>query len=193
MIEVSPIFQSIAFWASFSGAVSIFAFSFLASSRASFQFFPPPSKNSWQHRAFKALFRLFLYPLLALSVLVFEPGIGTRAVIQYGLGGSLIVLGFGLAFWITFQLGWRNAFGEKLGLRTDGWFRFSRNPIYVATWVGLIGWGVLVNHDLVTILLALWGLMYVLAPILEEPWLEKQYGEPYRNYKQSTSRFFGIF
>lgn len=115
-----------------------------------------------------------------------------RALLHYGLAGSLIVLGFGLAFWITLQLGWRNAFGEKLGLRTDGWFRFSRNPIYVATWIGLIGWGVLVNHTLVTVLLVLWGLMYLLAPVLEEPWLEKQYGEPYRNYKRSTPRFLWI-
>jgi protein-S-isoprenylcysteine O-methyltransferase Ste14 len=189
MIEVSPIFQSITFFVSLSGAVAIFALAILDSIKPSFQFFPPPSKKSWQHHTFMALFRLFLYPLVALSVLVFEPVTGARTYVSYGLGGSLIVLGFGLAFWITVQMGWRNAFGEKRGLRTDGWFRFSRNPIYVATWVGLIGWGVLINHTLVTVLLALWGLMYMLAPLVEEPWLEEQYGEPYHNYKQSTPRF----
>ena len=193
MIEVSPIYQNFAFYTSLAGAVAILALSLLSVVKASFQFFPPPNKKSWQHLAFMALFRLFLYPLLVLSVLVFEPATGTWIIVRYGLCGSLIVLGFGLAFWITFQMGWRNAFGEKRGLRTDGWFRFSRNPIYVSTWIGLIGWGVLINQTQVTILLALWGAMYVLAPILEEPWLEAQYGKAYCDYKRSTPRFIGIF
>ncbi len=190
MIEGLSSWQIIAFWTSMSAVIAIFSLSILALTMAPFQFFPPPSKKSWQHRTFLLLFRLFFYPLVALSILVFVPTTGTKALVQFGLGGLLSGAGFGLAFWITFQLGWRNAFGEKTGLRTNGWFRFSRNPIYVATWIGLIGWGILVHHNLVTILLTLWGLMYVFAPIFEEPWLKERYGELYLNYKRSTPRFF---
>lgn len=111
-------------------------------------------------------------------------------LVHYGVGGLLLLVGFGLAFWITFQMGWRNAFGERRGLVTNGFFRFSRNPVYVATWVGLIGWHLIANQTLVSILLLLWAFMYLLAPVVEEPWLEAQYGEDYRRYKLQTRRFF---
>ena len=147
-------------------------------------------KRSWQYRTFWAFFRLFLYPLVALSILVFEPAEDAGAMARQGVGGVLAVTGIGLAFWISIQMGWRNAFGEARGLVTDGWFRFSRNPIYVVTWLGLLGWAIILNDLRVTFLLSLWAAMYWLAPRIEEPWLERQYGDEYCAYKQRTRRFF---
>lgn len=153
------------------------------------QFWPPPHRGAWQHTAFQWLFRLFVYPLVALTVVEFEALDGVRALYQYGVGAPAFLVGFGLAVWITFEMGWRNAFGEKLGLRTTGWFSRSRNPIYLATWLGLIGWALLANAWMVTALLATWALFYAIAPMLEEPWLERQYGEDYRAYKAAVPRF----
>ena len=99
------------------------------------------------------------------------------------------MVGFGTAILITFQMGWRNAFGERRGLQTSGWFRLSRNPVYVATWIGLVGWVIIIPVMQVAILLALWGLMYLLAPLVEEPWLEREYGSEYLAYRRRTRRF----
>lgn len=154
-----------------------------------FQYWPPPEGRSWQHASAKALFRLFLYPLVALTVVAFEPLHGLRAFMQYGLGAAALLLGFGLAMAITLGMGWRNAFGEELGLKTKGWFAISRNPIYVATWIGLVGWALVANTWLVAVPLALWAGLYALAPFLEEPWLEARYGAAYRAYKAATPRF----
>lgn len=152
----------------------------------SFEFFPPPSKKSWQSIAFISLFRLFLYPLIVLSVLEYEhPADWSQTI----FGFMLLVIGFGTAFLITFQMGWRNAFGEKRGLQTAGWFRFSRNPVYVATIVGLIGWGTLLPQTEILVLICIWVTMYLVAPFFEEPWLENQYGEKYAQYKARTPRF----
>ena len=167
----------------------IFLLSLAAVLRSDFYFFPPPRKDCWQYRAFKLLFRLYLYPLIGLSVLFSVPVTGHWAAFRYGVGGLLLVTGFGLALWITFQMGWRNAFGEKRGLKTTGWFSISRNPVYVVTWIGLAGWGLLANNLLVTTLLVLWALMYLLAPLVEEPWLEEQYGKEYQTYKKCVRRF----
>lgn len=179
-------------WTSFglslTGASAIFGLSAMAALRPDFQFFPPPSKKSWQHRAFLALFRLYLYPLIALTVLVFSPLEGLRAWAQYGAGGALLLIGFGMAIRVTLYMGWRNAFGEKLVLMTTGWFAWSRNPIYVFTRLGLIGWAILVNSWLVTLLLGAWAIMYLVAPYFEEPWLEAEYGEEYLKYKRSVRR-----
>lgn len=87
-------------------------------------------------------------------------------------------------------MGWRNAFGEKRGLVTDGYFSISRNPVYVATWVGLVGWAFIINSTFVTILLGFWAALYLLAPIFEEPWLEEVYGDEFRAYKNQVRRFF---
>ena len=180
----------LAFGLSVSGAAAIFSLCAVSLFRRDFQFFPPPEKRSWQYRTFWAFFHLFLYPLVALSILVFESAEDAGAMARQGVGGVLAVTGIGLAFWISIQMGWRNAFGEARGLVTDGWFRFSRNPIYVVTWLGLLGWAIILNDLRVTFLLSLWAAMYWLAPRIEEPWLERQYGDEYCAYKQRTRRFF---
>lgn len=189
MIALPPATSFILFSVSASSICAIMILSIIAALTGKFKFFPPPSKAGWQHRTFMALFRLFLYPLLALSLLFYEIVPADHALLQYGGGILLLMNGFSLAFWITFQMGWRNAFGEKHGLKTQGCFRISRNPVYVATWFGMIGWGLLANNALVWALLALWAIMYLLAPVFEEPWLEQQYGQEYLDYKRQTRRF----
>jgi protein-S-isoprenylcysteine O-methyltransferase Ste14 len=87
-------------------------------------------------------------------------------------------------------MGWRNAFGEKQGLVTDGYFSKSRNRVYVATWVGLVGWALIYNSTFVSILLGFWAVLYLLAPIFEESWLEEMYGDEFRTYKCQVRRFF---
>lgn len=168
----------------------IFLLSIASVTRESFQFFPPPDKSSWQHKVFLLLFRLFLFPLIAVSLIVFEVPTNETGVLRCVSGGILLSVGFGLAFRITLRMGWRNAFGERLGLKTDGWYNKSRNPIYVATWLGLIGWALIASSMIVTGLSLLWALMYLVAPIVEEPWLENQYGDIYRVYKKQVPRFF---
>ena len=168
----------------------ILLLSLAAAARENFQFWPPPSRTSWQHRSFLILFRFFFYPLILLSVLEFDIGaIATRAI-AIMLGTLMFFIGFGYAIRITIQMGWRNAFGEKRGLVTDGYFSKSRNPVYVATWVGLVGWALIANSILVSILLGFWAVLYLFAPMLEEPWLDKTYGDKFRAYKNQVPRFF---
>ena len=186
---MTGVISQFAFWVSLSSAGLIFLLASISVKNSKFQFWPPPGKKSWQHRTFMLLFRIYLYPLVVLTALQFEILEGMKAVIQYGIGGVLLLFGFGLAFRITLAMGWRNAFGEKRGLRTTGWFARSRNPIYVVTWIGLLGWALIANSLPVSILLAIWALLYLLAPLLEEPWLEKEYGEEYLEYKRQTPRF----
>lgn len=190
MVAILDIWTQILFGLSTVAIILLLSLCLISRMSSSFDFFPPPKRNSWQRRAFITLFRLYLYPLIILSFVVFDPLSGNRALVQYGLGALCFVIGFGLAFQITFNMGWRNAFGEKQGLRTSGWFSRSRNPVYVSSWIGMIGWALLANNLQVSLLLILWAFAYRLAPLVEEPWLEKQYGEPYLIYESKTPRFF---
>lgn len=154
-----------------------------------FQFWPAPSRKSWAYSAYMWGFRAFIYPLLVLSVLQIHMPTELSDWIRMGVGGALSLAGFGLAAWITYQMGWKNAFGAHEGLRTGGWFARSRNPIYVVSWIGMAGWAVMIPSAWVIILLALWGLFYAVSPFFEEPWLEQVYGEEYRAYKAQVRRF----
>ena len=157
--------------------------------RNDFQFWPPPNPQSWQKKIVRALFRVFFYSLVGLSFIEFQPG----SLWRYAFGGILLVVGIGLAMRWTGFLGWRNSFGEPTGLKTTGPFSWSRNPVYMVTIVGMIGWALVANAALITILLGLWALLYIAAPFVEEPWLLREFGEKYRDYMDQTPRYFRIF
>ncbi|MCB1877666.1 MAG: phosphatidylethanolamine N-methyltransferase family protein [Chromatiales bacterium] len=155
-----------------------------------FRFWPPPSRESWQFTVFWWLFRAMIAGLVLLCIVDFQ-GLGRVSLGYHLIGIPLTLIGFGVAFHASFRLGWRNAHGERQGLVTDGWYRWSRNPIYVASWAGMLGLALTVHSAHVDVILVLWALMYAVAPFLEEPWLEQEYGADYRRYKTGVSRFIG--
>ena len=157
-----------------------------------FTFWPPPHKGSWQNRSFIWLFRVIVYGLIVVTVHFLLTDLERVRTWPFGLGVALVVIGFAGGFAATFGLGWKNAFGSKEGLRTDGIFRYSRNPIYVATWVGLAGWAIAAPAPAIVGALIFWAAGYLGAIFLEEDWLRKQYGTEFDVYCQNVPRFFGV-
>ncbi len=183
--------QSIVLFAiALSSVLSAAGLSLAGLLRPGFEFWPPPSTPSWQQRTLLSLFRVFIVCLILLSFMDFNSAID--ASWRFIVGIPLIVIGFGLAILWSSQLGWRNAYGAAKGLKTDGIFRWSRNPIYVVSIVAIFGWALTVSAWSVSTLLAVWALGYIGAPFLEEPWLEKQYGEAYVSYRNRVPRFVGL-
>ncbi|PCJ33758.1 MAG: hypothetical protein COA75_14805 [Cellvibrionales bacterium] len=162
----------------------------LLSSR--FQFWPPPRRDSWQFSTFWWLFRVMLIALVALCVIDFNGLVVPRTTYYVFVGVPLAVVGFAIATYATLDLGWMNAHGEKCGLKTLGLFRWSRNPIYIFSIIGMVGLGISINSQYVYWVLSLWASMYVAAPFLEEPWLEEQYGHEFLAYKARVPRFLGF-
>jgi len=173
--------------------ISIITLSLISFLSKKYQFWPPPKTDSWQYRVFWTLFRIMFVGLVSLSALDFNSFLLNYIWIQYYVGLPLLVSGFGAAFYATYYLGWKNAHGDIDGLITTGWYSWSRNPIYVVSFIGMVGWGLLVNSLLVTILLILWAVIYLIAPFLEEPWLDLKYGSVYSEYKSQVPRFIGFF
>lgn len=154
-----------------------------------FKFWPPPKDEARKKSAFMALFRIMLYGLVSSSFLHLWISGFTASPLRAALGIVLLFLGFAVAFWATGMLGWKNAFGAKEGLRTDGVFAWSRNPIYVATWLGLGGWALLVPHPVIVATLFCWGLLYLIAVFLEERWLAQEYGADFQEFRRKVRRF----
>ena len=155
-----------------------------------YRFFPPVSVGTWQYYLFWRFFRIFVIGLIIVSVLEFK---NAEVGIIYLIGLSLLISGIAFACYISYVvLGQNNSYGGKSGLRTKGIYRWSRNPVYVVTFVGMLGWGIFIHSILVWWLLGVWATTYFLAPYIEEPWLEKEYGKEYLEYKSKTPRFIGI-
>jgi protein-S-isoprenylcysteine O-methyltransferase Ste14 len=110
------------------------------------------------------------------------------------LGIVLMLIGLALATWAamafrkagaSFQLQ-----GEASALTTSGPFRISRNPMYLAMLIWLLGLAVLLG-SLITFLFPI--LLFVVANFLliplEERNIEKMFREKYAEYKRHVRRW----
>jgi steroid 5-alpha reductase family enzyme len=89
------------------------------------------------------------------------------------------------------DLGQEETMGLTGDLRTDGWYRYSRNPQYVCYSVASVGVVVLAASPLATVLALLHLAWWLLMPFAEEPWLRDQYGTEYDRYCDRVPRFLG--
>lgn len=114
---------------------------------------------------------------------------GWPAEIRWGVGLFLIIAG-NLAVWIgVMKIGFAATSGEVAELKTDGLYRYSRNPQYVADMAILIGWAVLSASGWAAFVAAVGVLTLAMAPFAEEPWLEENYGQAFTNYKSHVRRY----
>lgn len=115
--------------------------------------------------------------------------------IVFWVGVALLLLGAALNVWGALSM--RGA-GTNISpllpataLVTSGPFRFSRNPLYLAGSILLLGLALALNN--------LWG-MLALIPLSvvmhygvilrEERYLEEKFGERYRRYRLTVRRYF---
>lgn len=106
-------------------------------------------------------------------------------------GVALFVPGFVVALAAGADLGSEETKGLTGELRTDGWYRYSRNPQYAGYAVATVGFALLANSTLATVLCACYLGWWVSLPFAEEPWLREQYGEEYERYADRVPRFVG--
>ncbi len=182
----------VVFWATM-GATACLDLSLLATLIAPpLRAWPPPGRHSWQYRLVWALFLLSTIGLLIVGGL----DAGSLGLQQWiGETGSLIVgtalfgLGTAIASYAMGFLGRRAALGLEDELVTSGPYTWSRNPGYVGDLILLLGFTILTDSRLAGILALTVGLWFALAPLAEEPWLEKSYGRAYLRYKAKRPRW----
>jgi protein-S-isoprenylcysteine O-methyltransferase Ste14 len=110
------------------------------------------------------------------------------------IGGVLVTLGFMAFVWAFYSFGnsWRVGFDTKTpgALVTYGIFALSRNPIYLFLDLWFVG-VFLINGTLVFLIFALLALAHLHYQIVrEEKFLDELYGQPYRDYRSRTCRYF---
>ena len=152
---------------------------------------PPPRACSWQHVLTWTCFCTVFALNSTILVLDWNSWIltsGTRFIV----GVPLAVAGGVLVTWGVVALGVRNTSGLKVGLVFSGPYRVTRNPQYLGDILLFLGLSVIVNSLFLWIAHGLLSIVFLIAPMAEEPWLEKEYGDAYRKYKRRTARFLGL-
>ena len=117
-------------------------------------------------------------------------GVGPAIV----LGWLLLAGGFAMAVWCFWHLrrAGTNVPTNKpaLVLVTDGPYRTSRNPIYVALTAVYIGLASLLDAPAALLmLLAALPMLHFGVVLREEQYLAAKFGEPYRDYFARTKRY----
>jgi protein-S-isoprenylcysteine O-methyltransferase Ste14 len=156
-----------------------------------FRIWPTPEPGSWQSLTFWGLFRGGMVMTFAVALLDWNSA-GLLAASRYLIGLPLFLVGFGITVCGYFNLGLGNTYCGADGLVRHGLYRFSRNPQYASSIVGLAGLAICANSWLTLPLAALMSGAYVLMALVEEAWLERHYGASYRDYCARTARFVGV-
>jgi len=74
-----------------------------------------------------------------------------------------------------------------------GLYRFSRNPMYVAVILILLGWAISFHSlSLAVYSLAVAILFHLRVLLYEEPWLERQFSDDWVRYRTHVPRWIGL-
>lgn len=102
-------------------------------------------------------------------------------------GGALMVIAILGRTWCTLYIGGR----KSADIVTGGPYSVTRNPLYVFSAIGAAGIGAMTGSVVVALLLGIFTWLAFLTVIfVEERFLEKNFGEPYRAYMRQVPRFF---
>jgi protein-S-isoprenylcysteine O-methyltransferase Ste14 len=78
-------------------------------------------------------------------------------------------------------------------LITDGIYAWSRNPQNLGWGLALFGIALIGRSGFALLLSALFGIaIHIYIAAMEEPYLERIYGEAYRQYRVKTARYLGL-
>jgi len=112
--------------------------------------------------------------------------------LQY-LGYGLMLLGLFLLLIPLHRFSTPKMLGQEVeGLITEGIYRYSRNPQYVAWFLFILGYAMTGRSAMAYLGVTLWVVLAHLTVLVEEEHLDRLFGEEYRRYRARTSRYFPV-
>lgn len=104
-------------------------------------------------------------------------------IAQSRLIGS-IIFGSGMIFCLpAFRVKPFTGPDASIGLRTTGFYGTVRNPIYLGELLWCLGWAVMFGSIIGIALVPIWWASLLFLTAIEEDSLEREIGQPYREYK----------
>ena len=156
-----------------------------------------PARRIWPPKRYTTLtpFLVWIptFTLFGVLILLGVWGWGDLAIpswVRFGVGLPLILIGNIVVWMEVSHFGVPQTGGAKGTLRTEGMYRYSRNPQYMAD-IGIVGGWMILSAALWAMVVGLAGIaVLIAAPFSEEPWLKDQYGSAFEQYASRVGRFF---
>ena len=127
-------------------------------------------------------------------------GTGSPAAPEVGfiqaLALALALVGAGMVAWVSVTFvtkgkGTPVPVAPPENLVAEGLYRFVRNPMYFGALLTLFGEAAFFRSPWILLYAGmLWLALHTFTVLLEEPQLEQRFGDPYREYKARTPRWF---
>lgn len=149
--------------------------------------YPMERANGW----YVAMWAIFAFVFASNPLFVYldwNTGLFPSSL-RFWLAIPMILLGAGLFGWGMTTLGAKRTSGLADELIAEGPYLFTRNPQYVGDFLIFAGVALFSNSSVVMITHLLTALLFVVAPLAEEPWLESHYGDNYATYRGRVPRF----
>ncbi len=156
-----------------------------------YRIWPPPSKNSWQYWVTWISVSIAYVGVPAVGILDWD-SLGASTSFRFLLGGGVIVSSTGLFLWGIRTLGWYQSQGLEGGLVTEGPYRYTRNPQYLALILFYAAVILITNSFMALVSGSLFIIDFAIVPFSEEPWLRTRFGTVYEEYCEHVPRFLGI-
>lgn len=149
----------------------------------------PPGDTDWTYYSLWGFSHTVNGAILGLTYLQFQAFAVPTPV--FALGLVLFVVGFAIAVAAGLDLGVEQTTGLEGDLRTDGWYRYSRNPQYVGYILATVAYPLWTGAPLTVPLLAIYLVWWIAFPFAEERWLRDCHGASYEAYADCVPRFVG--
>ena len=130
----------------------------------------------------------FVVPLLIAG---FDPWRGHKSI----AGLALASIGIGLLLWCVRDFyvagkGTLAPWDPPQHLVDIGFYRYSRNPMYISVLTIIAGWAAYFGSWLLLAYACAFALVFHLRVLYkEEPWLQKQFGTDWQRYKRNVPRW----
>jgi protein-S-isoprenylcysteine O-methyltransferase Ste14 len=132
---------------------------------------------------------------LAVPALIALRGEGSAVVHPAGfvlLGAGLVLLLWCVRDFYVAGKGTLAPWDPPRSLVVIGLYRWSRNPMYVAVTLTLLGWSVAyASRSLLIYTLAVMTAFHLRVVYAEEPWLAKAHGDAWEVYRRQVRRWLG--
>ena len=141
--------------------------------------FSPPTKG-------RERIAFIVYQLSTLAVLIylFFVKIAVDSVMFY-IGASLYCTG--ILLYALSIIDFAKPSGQ--GINTNGLYRFSRNPIYMAFLIFLLGCVLITGSSVLFVLSAIFQISVHWIILSEERWCLSEFGEEYEQYMKKVRRY----
>ncbi|QWC18407.1 isoprenylcysteine carboxylmethyltransferase family protein [Halorubrum sp. 2020YC2] len=151
----------------------------------------PAGDDDRKRRVYLGFSRPLLPAVFATGVLDWNAG-PLAVPWRLAVGAVGVLIAFAVLSKSAVDLGKDATEGREDELRTDGLYRYTRNPQNVGYVLLFATYAVLANSPLVGALAVAFGVLTVLQVLAEEAWLRDTYGDAYDDYCERVPRFVGV-